>query len=58
VSTADDGFRPRSQDEWGIQPTPHYKRIGFRDLVRFRDERLARQAAPLPAVSQPAGGGS
>ena len=32
-----------AQDRWGIQPTPQYKRIGFRDLVRFRDERLARQ---------------
>ena len=32
-----------AQDKWGIQPTPQYKRIGFRDLVRFRDERLARQ---------------
>jgi hypothetical protein len=34
-----------AKDIWGIQPTPQYKRIGFRDLVRFRDERLARQAA-------------
>jgi hypothetical protein len=34
-----------AQDVWGIQPTPKYKRIGFRDLVKFRDERLARQAA-------------
>jgi hypothetical protein len=36
-----------AQDTWGIQPTPHYKRIGFRDLVRFRDERLAREEPPL-----------
>ncbi|MDR3417160.1 MAG: hypothetical protein P4L83_13330 [Nevskia sp.] len=34
-----------AKDIWGIQPTPQYKRIGFRDLVKFRDERLARQAA-------------
>ncbi|RLT97444.1 hypothetical protein [Ketobacter sp.] len=34
-----------AQDEWGIQPRPEYKRIGFRDLVRFRDERLLREAA-------------
>ena len=34
-----------AKDQWGIQPRPMYTRIGFRDLVRFRDERLARQAA-------------
>jgi len=34
-----------AQDEWGIQPKPKYKRIGFRELVRIRDERLARQQA-------------
>lgn len=34
-----------AQDTWGVQPRPHYKRIGYRDLVKFRDERLAREAA-------------
>lgn len=34
-----------AQDKWGIQPRPLHKRIGFRDLVKFRDERLAREAA-------------
>ena len=34
-----------AQDEGGVQPRPKYERIGFRDLVRFRDERLAREAA-------------
>jgi len=38
-------FRDSAQDVWGIQPRPLYKRIGFRDLVKFRDERLAREAA-------------
>lgn len=33
-----------AQDAWGVQPKPQYRRIGFRDLVRIRDERLARQA--------------
>lgn len=33
-----------AQDRWGVQPAPKYKRLGFRDLVRIRDERLARQA--------------
>ena len=33
-----------AQDAWGVQPKPEYRRIGFRDLVRIRDERLARQA--------------
>lgn len=34
-----------AQDKWGVQPRPRYKRIGFRELVRIHDERLARQAA-------------
>lgn len=34
-----------SQDRWGVQPRPLYKTIGYRDFVRKRDERLARQAA-------------
>jgi hypothetical protein len=42
-----------AKDRWGIQPTPGYRRIGFRDLVRFRDERLARKAAAR-AAEQPA----
>ncbi|MFA5941080.1 MAG: hypothetical protein WC809_17120 [Sinimarinibacterium sp.] len=38
-------FKDSAQDLWGIQPRPLYKRIGYRDLVKFRDERLAREAA-------------
>ena len=34
-----------AQDEWGIQPVPKYHRLGFRELVRIHDERLARQHA-------------
>jgi hypothetical protein len=37
-----------AKDKWGIQPTPGYRRIGFRDLVKWRDERRARQAAANP----------
>lgn len=33
-----------ARDEWGIQPTPKYDRLGFRELVRRHEERLARQA--------------
>lgn len=32
-----------AKDQWGIQPVPHYHRLGFRELVRIHDERLARQ---------------
>jgi hypothetical protein len=32
-----------ARDVWGIQPDPKWKRIGFRDLIRIRDERLAQQ---------------
>lgn len=34
-----------AQDEWGIQPTPEYKAPGFREIIKIREERLARQAA-------------
>lgn len=39
------GPNATAQDQWGIQPRPKYKRIGYRDLLKFRDERLAREAA-------------
>src|SRR5215471_3693248 len=38
-----------ADDKWGVQPQPRYKRIGFRELVKIRDERLARQAAAKQA---------
>lgn len=45
------GPKATAQDEWGIQPRPQYKRIMFRDLVKFRDERLAREAQAMAAGS-------
>ncbi len=32
-----------AQDRWGIQPIPEYPRIGFRELVRIHEQRLAHQ---------------
>ncbi len=34
-----------AQDTWGIQPVPGYASIGFRELIRIHDERLARESA-------------
>lgn len=34
-----------AKDQWGIQPKPEYPRLGFRELVRIHDERIARQHA-------------
>src|SRR3546814_1078824 len=45
-------FRHSAKDEWGIQPRPLYTRIGFRDLVRFRDERLTRETAAKEAYAK------
>src|SRR5512139_3610237 len=42
-----------ARDVWGVQPVPKYRRIGFRDLIEIRDERLARQAATKQAAPQP-----
>lgn len=33
-----------AQDDWGIQPKPLYKAIGFGELVERRNARLAQQA--------------
>ncbi|ORV14092.1 hypothetical protein [Mycobacterium celatum] len=35
-----------ARDKWGVQPVPQYHRIGFRELVKIHDQRLARQAGP------------
>lgn len=37
-----------SRDDWGVQPKPQYQRIGFRELVKRRDARLAAAAAQQP----------
>jgi hypothetical protein len=38
-----------ARDVWGVQPKPEYDRIGFRQLVRIHQERVAhQQAAPSP----------
>lgn len=34
-----------AKDDWGIQPKPRYERIGFRELVRIHQERIAHQSA-------------
>lgn len=34
-----------ARDQWGIQPKPRYKAIGYRELIQRRDDRLASQAA-------------
>jgi hypothetical protein len=33
-----------ARDDWGVQPRPRYERLGFRELIKRRDERAARQA--------------
>jgi len=48
-ATSEGRGQKTAQDDWGIQPKPLYKAIGFRDLVKYRDERLARQAAEKAA---------
>ena len=42
-----------SRDEWGVQPIPEYDRIGFRELIRIRDEREAREAAATAEAAAP-----
>jgi hypothetical protein len=40
-----------AQDAWGPQPKPLYKRIGYRDLVKWHNERIARQADAAKTVN-------
>jgi hypothetical protein len=52
-----------SQDAWGIQPYPGYKRVEFRGLIKRREARLAREAAARKAgapdvIALPADAGS
>ena len=42
-----------AKDQWGVQPKPEYPRIGFRDLVRIHDERVAREHASQQNGSTP-----
>ena len=42
-----------AQDVWSIQPIPKYHRLGFRELVKIHNDRLARQAAQQQAASHP-----
>lgn len=37
-----------ARDDWSIQPKPGWDRIGFRELVRIHEDRLAREAAAPP----------
>ncbi|MBA54544.1 MAG: hypothetical protein CMK89_08830 [Pseudomonadales bacterium] len=32
-----------ARDQWGIQPKPQYKAIGYRELIQRRNDRLAAQ---------------
>lgn len=36
-----------AQDKWGVQPTPRYKRIGYRELIAIREARLAQQVSAV-----------
>ncbi len=31
-----------AKDQWGVQPVPEYKRIGYRELITIRNARLAQ----------------
>jgi hypothetical protein len=42
-----------AKDHWGVQPKPMLPRIGFRELVRIHDERIARQHAAQQNASAP-----
>lgn len=58
-AAAEGAGQKTAQDAWGVQPRPLYKQIEFREFVKRRDERRARQAAEKQAAGQaPAQAGS
>ncbi|NDZ93659.1 hypothetical protein G3I13_24150 [Streptomyces sp. SID6673] len=44
--------RDTAKDDWGVQPKSGLDRIGFRELVRHKEEREARQKAQAQAAAQ------
>ena len=34
-----------ARDDWGVQPKPRYESIGFRELVKIHEERVAFQSS-------------
>jgi len=44
LSPAEAAGEQTSKDTWGVQPKPHYPRLGFRQLVTIHEQRLAREA--------------
>src|SRR3989338_6747719 len=44
-----------AQDAWGVQPKPLYKAIGYRKLIKRRDERRASQAAHTTGTTETTG---
>ncbi|OMC24548.1 hypothetical protein [Mycobacterium colombiense] len=42
-----------AKDQWGIQPVPQYPRLGFRELVKIHDQRIARENAGHQATPHP-----
>lgn len=42
-----------AKDQWGIQPVPQYPRLGFRELVKIHDQRIARESAGHQATPHP-----
>jgi hypothetical protein len=42
-----------ARDAWGIQPKPEYDRIGFRELVRIHQQRLAHHPSAAPSAPHP-----
>jgi hypothetical protein len=42
-----------AKDQWGLQPVPEYPRLGFRELVKIHDQRIARENAAKANASHP-----
>jgi hypothetical protein len=52
LSPAEGADQKTAQDTWGVQPKPHYPRLGFRELITIHNERIAREAQ-VPGGQEP-----
>jgi hypothetical protein len=53
--TGEAELQTTAQDKWGVQPTPLYPRVGFRELVENKQKRGAREKAKCKAEAEAEG---
>jgi hypothetical protein len=53
LGAAEGAGQKTAKDVWGVQPTPKYKAIEYREFVRRKEARLAREAKEALELRKP-----